>query len=174
MTLAAIGIGVNLGDAPATVRAAIGALGGLPTASVVAVADLYATRPLGGPEQPAYLNTAVLVDVAADPRALLAALHEIEARFGRVREERWGPRTLDLDILLLDRPVDEPGLVVPHARLAGRRFALEPLLDLGLGERRLADGRTVAETCASLPDQGVRRLGPATTATMGGFHVDQE
>jgi len=126
VTVAYVGVGSNLGDREATIRAAISALPG-----VVAVSQLRETDPVGIIEQPAFLNGAVALETELSPRQLLAALLAIERELGRERRERWGPRTIDLDLLLYGgETVDEPGLTVPHPRLHERRFALEPLVEL--------------------------------------------
>jgi 2-amino-4-hydroxy-6-hydroxymethyldihydropteridine diphosphokinase len=122
-----IGVGANLGDREATIRAAVGLLGD----EVVAVSALRETKPWGVEDQPAFLNGALLLVTEAPPRALLDRLLAVEHELGRVRAERYGPRTIDLDLLLYgDAVVDEPGLQVPHPRLHERAFALAPLLDL--------------------------------------------
>ena len=126
MTRAYVGVGANLGDREATIRAAIDALPG-----IVGVSELRETDPVGVVDQPAFLNGAVALETELGPRELLDALLAVERDLGRERRERWGPRTIDLDLLLYgDEAIDEPGLTVPHPRLHDRRFALEPLLDL--------------------------------------------
>ena len=126
MTRAYVGVGANLGDREATIRAALAAL-----PDVVAVSELRETAPVGVVDQPPFLNGAAALETELSPRELLDALLEVERGLGRERRERWGPRTIDLDLLLHgDDVVDEPGLTVPHPRLHERRFALEPLLDL--------------------------------------------
>ncbi len=122
-----LGLGSNLGDRWATLRAAVAAM-----PDVVAVSPVYETEPVGGPEgQPPYLNLVVELDTDRSPRELLETARALEETAGRVRSERWGPRTLDVDVLLVgDLAVDEPDLVVPHPRLAERRFVLAPLADL--------------------------------------------
>jgi 2-amino-4-hydroxy-6-hydroxymethyldihydropteridine diphosphokinase len=126
VTRAYVGVGANLGDREATIRAAIDAL-----PDVVAASSLRETDPVGVVEQPRFLNGAVLLETELAPRALLDRLLDIERRLGRERRERWGPRTIDLDLLLYgDGMVEEPGLTVPHPRLHERRFALEPLAEL--------------------------------------------
>ena len=126
MTRAYVGVGANLGDREATIRAALDALPG-----VVAVSKLRETDPVGVVDQPAFLNGAAALETELAPRALLETLLAVERELGRERRERWGPRTIDLDLLLYgDETIDEPGLTVPHPRLHERRFALEPLLDL--------------------------------------------
>ena len=126
MTVAYVGLGSNLGDREATIRRAIAALPG-----VLAVSELRETDPVGVTEQPAFLNGAAALDTQLSPREVLDTLLAIERQLGRERRERWGPRTIDLDLLLYGgETVDEPGLTVPHPRLHERRFALEPLADL--------------------------------------------
>lgn len=127
--LAAIGIGSNLGDARANVLRAFERLEELGT--VTGRSSLYRTQPWGVTDQPAFVNAAALVRTELAPRALLAALKRIEQEHGRAAGPRWGPRTLDLDILTYDElRVDEPDLVIPHARLRERAFALVPLAEL--------------------------------------------
>jgi 2-amino-4-hydroxy-6-hydroxymethyldihydropteridine diphosphokinase len=126
MTRAYVGVGANLGDREATIRAAIESLPG-----IVGVSELRETDPVGVADQPAFLNGAVALETDLAPRDLLDALLAVERELGRERRERWGPRTIDLDLLLYgDETIEEPGLTVPHPRLHERRFALEPLLDL--------------------------------------------
>jgi len=122
-----LGLGSNLGDRTGTLRTAVAALPG-----VVAVSPVYETEPVGGPEgQPAYLNLVVELSTDLTPRQLLDIGRQVEAAAGRVRAERFGPRTLDVDILLVgDEVVDEPDLTVPHPRMYERRFVLAPLADL--------------------------------------------
>jgi 2-amino-4-hydroxy-6-hydroxymethyldihydropteridine diphosphokinase len=126
MTRAYVGVGANLGDRERTIRAALEALPG-----VVAVSQLRETEPVGVIDQPRFLNGAAALETELSPRALLDVLLAVERELGRERRERWGPRTIDLDLLLYGgETIDEPGLTVPHPRLHERRFALEPLLDL--------------------------------------------
>jgi 2-amino-4-hydroxy-6-hydroxymethyldihydropteridine diphosphokinase len=130
-TTAFVGIGSNLGDREAHLRRAIELLSAEDGIEVVAVSDLRETEPVGPVEQGSFLNGAVQLETSLRPRALLGRLLAVENRLGRVRVERWGPRTVDLDLLLYgNETIDEPGLAVPHPRLHERRFALEPLLDL--------------------------------------------
>jgi 2-amino-4-hydroxy-6-hydroxymethyldihydropteridine diphosphokinase len=127
-----VGIGSNLGDREGNVRRALELLGADPHIEVVAVSRLRETEPVGLLEQPDFVNAAAHVRIELSPRELLDRLLEVERELGRVRTgERYGPRTIDLDLLLYGQEVvEEPGLRVPHPRLAERRFALEPLLDL--------------------------------------------
>jgi 2-amino-4-hydroxy-6-hydroxymethyldihydropteridine diphosphokinase len=129
MAIAYIALGANLGDRAATLRAAIERLGALGV--VEAVSPFFDTAPVGYTEQPRFLNAAARLRTDLPPRDLLHELLEIEASLGRVRTIRWGPRVIDLDLLLYDDMViDEPDLVVPHPRLHERRFVLEPLAAL--------------------------------------------
>jgi 2-amino-4-hydroxy-6-hydroxymethyldihydropteridine diphosphokinase len=128
-----VGLGANLGNPRRQLAGAIRQLGAEEGIEVVAVSSLRSTPPVGYEAQPRFLNGAVLIETELDPRTLLDRLLSIERQFGRVRGvgPRFGPRTLDLDLLLYgDEVIDEPGLVVPHPRLHERRFALEPLAEL--------------------------------------------
>jgi 2-amino-4-hydroxy-6-hydroxymethyldihydropteridine diphosphokinase len=130
-----VGLGANLGDREATLRRAVALLDEVPGVEVVALSTLRETDPVGLLQQPRFLNGAAAVETDLEPRELLDALLEVERRLGRVRDGlRWGPRTVDLDLLVYDDlAVDEPGLTVPHPRLHERRFALEPLAELEPG-----------------------------------------
>jgi 2-amino-4-hydroxy-6-hydroxymethyldihydropteridine diphosphokinase len=127
-----VGLGANLDAREETIRNALDLLGEHPRIDVVAVSTLRETKPWGPvARQPPFLNGAAVVETSLEPRALLGVLLDVERRLGRVREERWGPRTIDLDLLVYgDAIVDEPGLTVPHPRLRERAFALEPLVEL--------------------------------------------
>ena len=126
-----VGIGSNLGDREGNLRRAIDVLSAEEGIEVVAVSELRETEPVGPVEQGPFLNGAVQLETSLGPRELLARLLAVENRLGRVRGERWGPRTIDLDLLLYGvETIEEPGLTVPHPRLHERRFALEPLVDL--------------------------------------------
>ena len=131
MATAFVGIGSNLGDREAHVRSALELLAAEKEIKVLAVSELRETEPVGPVEQGPFVNGAVRLATELPPRQLLERLLAIEQRLGRVRKERFGPRTIDLDLLVYgDAVVDEPGLMVPHPRLHERRFALEPLADL--------------------------------------------
>jgi len=130
-TTAFVGIGSNLGDREANLRSAIELLSAEDGIEVVAVSEVRETEPVGPVDQGPFLNGVVQVATALPAGELLERLLSVESRLGRVRTECWGPRTIDLDLLLYgSERVDEPGLTVPHPRLHERRFALEPLLDL--------------------------------------------
>ena len=121
-----LGLGSNVGDRERHLADAVDSLAG-----VVAVSPVYETDPVGGPAQDPFLNLVVELATSLTPRQLLGVAHRLESAAGRVRAERWGPRTLDVDVLLVgDLCVDEPDLVVPHPRMWQRRFVLAPLADL--------------------------------------------
>lgn len=131
MTLAYVGLGANLGAREETLRHAVERLGEAEGVDVLAVSSLRETEPVGVVDQPPFLNGAVQLETSLSPRELLDLLLAIERSLGRVRGARWGPRLVDLDLLLCGGEiVDEPGLRIPHPRLHERRFALEPLAEL--------------------------------------------
>jgi 2-amino-4-hydroxy-6-hydroxymethyldihydropteridine diphosphokinase len=153
---AAIGLGSNLGNRVGHLHEALDRLAAV--TRLVAMSSIYETAPVGGPDQGAYLNAVVVVETDLEPRRLLDVMLDVESRMGRVRRERWGPRTIDLDLLLHgDSAVDEPGLTVPHPRLTERRFALEPLLEVW-PEATLPDGRPLASFLEAVADQEVVRV----------------
>jgi 2-amino-4-hydroxy-6-hydroxymethyldihydropteridine diphosphokinase len=132
VTAAYVGLGSNLGDREAAIARALELLDDPPELRLVGVATVRETAPLGVVDQPPFLNTAARLETTLGPRELLDRLLAVERGLGRVRTgQRWGPRTLDLDLLLYgDAVLDEPGLTVPHPRLHERRFVLEPLCEL--------------------------------------------
>lgn len=132
MTRAYVGLGANLGDRRATLLRAVELLAEHPAVTVLAVSTLRETEPWGPVAQPPFLNGAVALETDLDARALVGVLLDVERRLGRARDgERWGPRTVDLDLLMLgDTVISEPDVQVPHPRLAERAFALEPLAEL--------------------------------------------
>lgn len=126
-----VALGSNVGDRAGHLAAARDALGRLPATRLVAASAVEETAPLGGMAQPPYLNQMVLLDTELEPHALLAALQAIERARGRVRTTRWGPRTLDLDIVAYgDRQVRDPDLVIPHPELPRREFWQRELSEL--------------------------------------------
>jgi 2-amino-4-hydroxy-6-hydroxymethyldihydropteridine diphosphokinase len=152
MARAYVGLGANLGDREATLGAAVELLGAHPAVEVAAVSTLRETEPVGYVDQPRFLNGAVVLETALEPRSLLDHLLQVERTLGRTRSgPRFGPRTVDLDLLLYDDlMLDEPGLTLPHPRLHERRFALEPLAELD--PRLLVPSRgAVADLLAGLP-----------------------
>ena len=131
MTVAYIGLGANVGPREVTLLRAVDLLAEEDDVEVLAVSQLRETDPVGIVDQPRFLNGVAQIGTSLPPRALLELLLRIEQSLGRVREERWGPRTVDLDLLVYgDEIVDAPGLRVPHPHLHERRFALEPLAEL--------------------------------------------
>jgi 2-amino-4-hydroxy-6-hydroxymethyldihydropteridine diphosphokinase len=131
VTRAYVALGANLGPREITLLRAVDLLAETEGVEVRAVSQLRETEPVGVVEQPLFLNGAVALDTSLSPRELLDRLLEIERGLGRVRDVRWGPRVVDLDLLVYgDLQVDEPGLRVPHPRLHERRFVLEPLAEL--------------------------------------------
>ena len=127
MTRAFLSLGSNLGDRRQFLAEAVQSLG----PSVVAVSPVYETDPVGGPEQGRFLNIVVQLETDLSPRQLLAVCHRLESGAQRVRMQRWGPRTLDVDIIWIDgTTVDEPDLQIPHPRWSERTFVLAPLADL--------------------------------------------
>ena len=146
MARAYVGLGANLGDREATLRAALAALHEVEGIAVAAVSAFRETEPVGLVDQPRFLNAAAAVETTLTPRELLDAMLAVERSLGRTREgPRFGPRTVDLDLLLYGvETVDEPGLTVPHPRLHERAFALEPLAELD--PRLVVPGRGPLET----------------------------
>jgi 2-amino-4-hydroxy-6-hydroxymethyldihydropteridine diphosphokinase len=128
-----VGLGSNLGPREATLLRAVDLIAVVPSVEVLELSSFVETEPVGVTDQPDFVNAALALETTLTARELLDALLEVERELGRAREEgeRWGPRTIDLDLLLYgDEVVDEPGLTVPHPRLHERRFALEPLVEL--------------------------------------------
>jgi 2-amino-4-hydroxy-6-hydroxymethyldihydropteridine diphosphokinase len=151
--LAVVGVGANLGDRLASMRSAAIELARV--ARVEKTSRVYASPPVGGPPQPEFLNAAAAVLYEGAPLDLLDALLAIEARLGRVRGERWGPRTIDLDLLWIEGvAIDTPRLVVPHPRLHERAFALVPLLEVVPGARDPRTGVAYEPPAGSIRDTG--------------------
>ena len=151
---AVLALGSNLGDRLAMLQGAVDALSD--AGRVVAVSPVYETDPVGGPEQADFLNAVMVVETDLGAHALLAVAHAVEARFARVRDERWGPRTLDVDVVAIgDEVVDDDEVVVPHPRAAERAFVLVPWSAVER-DAALPDGRRVADLVAGLDVAGVR------------------
>lgn len=158
---AALGLGGNLGDPVAAFAAALKALAAHPGIRLGRISSVYRTPPWGRLDQPEFLNMAVLVETSLPATELLTLVLDIEKRQGRERLERWGPRTLDIDILSYgDAEIDQPGLQVPHPRLAERAFALAPLAEIA--PMLAIGGRTAAKLRDDLADPTVRRDAEAT------------
>jgi 2-amino-4-hydroxy-6-hydroxymethyldihydropteridine diphosphokinase len=150
-----VSLGANLDDRAATIGRAVELIASSTGVEVVGVSALRETEPWGPVEQPAYLNGALVLETELGPRAVLDLLLDVERRLGRVRDDRrWGPRTIDLDLLLYgELSIDEPGLTLPHPRLHERRFALEPLAELAPDV--IVPGRgSVSELLAALDAPG--------------------
>jgi 2-amino-4-hydroxy-6-hydroxymethyldihydropteridine diphosphokinase len=149
--VAYVGLGANLGDREATIRSALDELGRRPDVRVVRVSSLVETEPVGGPPQGRFINGAAELRTSLAPEALLRVLQEAEARAGRRRTVRWGPRALDLDLLLYDDAVvDLPDLRVPHPLMHERRFVLEPLCQIAPAALHPILRKTVRELLATL------------------------
>lgn len=130
MTRTVLALGSNLGDRLGQLQGGLEALLTGPGLAATAVSGVYETRPVGGPEQPDYLNAVLVADTTLAPVALLHRCQQVEAAFHRVRQEAWGPRTLDVDIIVYGDVVsDDPELTLPHPRAAQRAFVLAPWLD---------------------------------------------
>jgi 2-amino-4-hydroxy-6-hydroxymethyldihydropteridine diphosphokinase len=154
-----LGIGSNLGDRLAYLQVAVDAIAATDGISVVGVSAVYETAPVG-PDQPDYLNAVVAVDTALDPRAVLRVAQRLERDAARVRGERWGPRTLDVDVLLVgDERVDLPDLQVPHPRLHERAFVLVPLADLDWSLVARLAPETATDLAGAAGRAGVRATG---------------
>lgn len=152
----AIGLGSNLGDRLGNLRFAVEQMSTL--GSVDGVSSLYETAPIGGPDQGPFLNAVVVLGSDLDPGVVLNQLHEIEQHAGRQRDEHWGPRTLDLDIVAYDGPsLDSPDLTIPHPRAAERVFVLRPLCDVW-PEAEVGAGLVAARAATDVPDQDVDLL----------------
>ncbi|CAI3786990.1 2-amino-4-hydroxy-6-hydroxymethyldihydropteridinepyrophosphokinase [Pseudomonas sp. MM227] len=153
-----IGLGSNLDSPQQQLHEALQALAALPDTTLAAVSSFYTSDSLL-PGQPRYSNAVAALDTGLAPLALLDALQAIENEQGRERAERWGPRTLDLDIITYaDRVIDEPRLQVPHYHLQARAFVLYPLAEVVDEGFMLADGRSLRELLAACPFAGLERL----------------
>jgi len=142
---------------------------------VEAVSSLYETEPAGGPAQPPFLNAACRFETGLEPLPLLRFLQGLEHELGRrPGGERWGPRPIDLDILLYeDRLVDEEGLVVPHPRLAERPFVLAPLAEIAADVKHPVVAKTVAQLLKTAGEQGARRVAEAGWDGLGGMAAEK-
>jgi len=153
VTRVLLGLGSNLGDRDANIAAALDRLTDERALHVLATSRVRTTAPVGGPPQPDYRNAAALAETDLRPRDLLAAMKRAEERVGRrPGGERWGAREVDVDLLLFgEEVIDEPDLVVPHPRMAQRRFVLEPAAEVAPQMRHPVLGRTVREMLEALP-----------------------
>ncbi len=162
--IAYIGLGSNLCDPAVQVRTAMAELEGMRQSRLIARSSLYRTAPVGPADQPDYINAVVALETRLTPRGLLDALQSIERQHGRQRDgTRWGPRTLDLDILLYgDEQATEPGLQIPHPEMSGRAFVLVPLAEIAPAALRVPGSRTLAELVEICPREGIARLPSAS------------
>jgi 2-amino-4-hydroxy-6-hydroxymethyldihydropteridine diphosphokinase len=152
-----LSLGSNLGDRLELLQGAVDALTDTPDLQVLAVSPVYETDPVGGPAQPDYLNAVLVAGAAHSPRTLLERALAIENAFERVRDVRWGPRTLDVDLVVVgDLVVDEPDLQVPHPRAGQRAFVLVPWLDVDPAAELPGAGRVV-DLVEGLDVSGLRR-----------------
>lgn len=164
LTRAFVGLGSNLGDRLDNLKRAVEALleKGL---AVMEASSVYETDPVG-PPQPDYLNAAVAVDCHLLPAQLVAVLKLVEAEIGREQSERWGPRVIDLDLLLFgEETVAEPGLTVPHAELTNRAFAMVPILEID-NDVELPSGEPLSAFCEKDP-AGIRAYAPPSSLLGG-------
>lgn len=160
-----IGLGSNMADPLCQLAQAVTELAALPDTSLIAQSPFYRSRPVGPQDQPDFVNGAVKLNTSLGPLILLDHLQRIENAHGRLRKQHWGPRTLDLDLLLYgDSPVQNERLIVPHPELANRDFVLQPLLDLD-PELILPDGRALHVLRHQCPDNGLQRLEPTIKAS---------
>jgi 2-amino-4-hydroxy-6-hydroxymethyldihydropteridine diphosphokinase len=154
-----IALGGNVGDVRATFQKAIANICGMAQAALLARSSDYTTPPWGELDQARFINACIEIETSLDPHALLFTLHKIEKKFGRERgkETRWGPRTLDLDLIAYDDvSIDQPELTLPHPRLFERAFVLVPLLEI-VPDRRIA-GRDLRAALAGHSTDGIERL----------------
>jgi 2-amino-4-hydroxy-6-hydroxymethyldihydropteridine diphosphokinase len=156
--LAVLALGSNLGDRLGTLQGCVQAIGGLPDTDVLAISPVYETVPAGGPAQPDYLNAVLVVRTGLRPQDLLKAAHRIEADFGRIREERFGPRTLDIDIISYAGEVStDLVLTLPHPRAHERAFVLAPWHDID-ARAELPGRGAVSHLLAGLDRGGIRQV----------------
>jgi 2-amino-4-hydroxy-6-hydroxymethyldihydropteridine diphosphokinase len=156
VSFCAIGLGSNLGDSRSILTGAIDRLESHSQIEVIAVSRWYLTAPIG-PPQPDYLNGCATLQTSLEAIDLLNVLHSIEAEFGRVRQEFWGARTLDLDLLLYDDLImDLPTFQVPHPRMLERAFVLVPLVEIAPDAIEPKSGESIATLCKQLEHSGVK------------------
>src|ERR1700761_8446024 len=154
-----IALGGNVGDVRTTFQKAIAHICGMAQAALLSRSSDYATPPWGEQDQPPFINACIEIETSLDPHALLFVLHKVEQKFGRdrAREQRWGPRTLDLDLIAYDDvAIDKPELILPHPRLFERAFVMVPLAEIA--PDRVIRGRRVDEALADLSIEGIERL----------------
>jgi 2-amino-4-hydroxy-6-hydroxymethyldihydropteridine diphosphokinase len=154
---ALIGLGGNLGDAAASMRKALKMIGASDACAVVQISSFWRTPPWGKTDQPDFINACAEVETSLAPLAFLALCLETERKLKRVRNERWGPRSIDIDILFFsDRVIREDGLTVPHPRIAERAFVLVPLAEIA--EEVVLEGKTIRDRATQIDRTGLVRL----------------
>lgn len=162
MKSAYIGIGSNQGDARGNCLITLDRMEEIPGCKVTGLSDFYLTEPQGVKGQEWYVNGVVAMSVGISAQALMKSLLDIEAGMGRMRKERWGPRIIDLDILLFGQEImKEENIKIPHPRMHERRFVIAPMVDLAPNLVHPSFGKTMAELLQSIPENGqvVKRLG---------------
>lgn len=165
-TMAALGLGGNIGDPPVTMAKALAEIDRRADTAITAVSRLYRTPPWGKTDQAWFYNACALVETTLEPRALLESCLEIERRLKRVREERWGPRTIDIDVLTYgDFSSDAPVLTVPHPRMTERGFVMVPLCDIA--SDLVVEGRSVREWARIAETAGIEPV-----SADGGWWLD--
>ncbi|MEZ2227563.1 MAG: 2-amino-4-hydroxy-6-hydroxymethyldihydropteridine diphosphokinase [Microcoleus sp.] len=157
-TKCAIALGSNLGDSLTILKSAIETLNNTPEIEVKSHSSWYQTAPIG-PPQPDYINACAILEVTLEPEQLLLALLEIEIKFNRIRQEKWGPRTLDLDLLLYDNLVLEtPTLILPHPRMTKRAFVLVPLAEIAPDWVHPVTGSAIAQMVQTADSSGIEKM----------------
>jgi 2-amino-4-hydroxy-6-hydroxymethyldihydropteridine diphosphokinase len=158
MTKCAVGLGSNLGNSLNTLESSLQLLDEIPGINLIATSSWYRTKPVG-PPQPDYLNGCALLEVQQTPEEFLVLLQAVELQFGRVRTERWGARTLDLDLLLYDELVlNTPNLQIPHPRMRERAFVLVPLAEIAANWIEPRSGKTIAQLVKEVDCTGVQLI----------------
>ncbi len=153
-----IAMGSNMGDRLDYLQGGLDGLFDTPRITFLAVSPVYETAPVGGPEQPDYLNAVVIAETSMPAQAVLERCHSLEDAYGRVRDERWGPRTLDLDLIIYgDEVSNSPGLTLPHPRAHERAFVLAPWLDAD-PQAQIPGCGPVADLLAALGTAGIARV----------------
>lgn len=162
MTQGYLGLGANLQNPVQQIQSAVTALRVSPGIKLLRCSSLYASKPMGPQDQPDYVNAVVLIETSLDPLPLLDLMQSIEASAGRQRGQHWGPRTLDIDILLLDQlQLSLPRLVVPHPGIQDREFVLYPLAEIS-PQLVLPDGTQIEQACQRVALNGLQKIAPAT------------